>query len=90
MIDRAVPTLPDKLFKESTVCRSRGHHFLLDFRSAVVAISILPTAVLFSFAIMCRQDIDQTPYSLAGNAIAVLQVEWGETTCLGWALEMVS
>ena len=71
LIDRAVATLEQKLVEESIVVALVGIAFLLHFRSALVAIIILPVAVLISFAIMYRQGISSNIMSLGGIAIAI-------------------
>ena len=71
LIDRAVKTLEEKLIEESAVVAIVCILFLLHFRSALVAILILPTAVLASFLIMERQGISSNIMSLGGIAIAI-------------------
>lgn len=71
LIDRAVATLNQKLIEESIVVALVCIAFLLHFRSALVAIIILPVAVLISFAIMYRQGISSNIMSLGGIAIAI-------------------
>jgi len=71
LIDRAVATLEGKLVEESIVVALVCIAFLLHFRSALVAIIILPIAVLISFAIMYRQGISSNIMSLGGIAIAI-------------------
>jgi Cu(I)/Ag(I) efflux system membrane protein CusA/SilA len=71
LIDRAVATLDQKLIEESIVVALVCLVFLLHFRSALVAIIILPVAVLISFAIMYRQGISSNIMSLGGIAIAI-------------------
>jgi Cu(I)/Ag(I) efflux system membrane protein CusA/SilA len=71
LIDRAVATLEQKLVEESIVVALVCIAFLLHFRSALVAIIILPIAVLISFAIMYRQGISSNIMSLGGIAIAI-------------------
>ncbi len=71
LIDRAVATLNEKLVEESIVVALVCIAFLLHFRSALVAIIILPVAVLISFAIMYRQGISSNIMSLGGIAIAI-------------------
>ncbi|HSP44816.1 MAG TPA: efflux RND transporter permease subunit, partial [Chthoniobacterales bacterium] len=71
LIDRAVATLEQKLIEESIIVALVCVVFLLHFRSALVAIIILPIAVLISFAIMYRQGITSNIMSLGGIAIAV-------------------
>jgi Cu(I)/Ag(I) efflux system membrane protein CusA/SilA len=71
LIDRAVKTLEEKLIEESIVVALVCALFLMHFRSALVAIVILPIAVLASFLIMHRQGISSNIMSLGGIAIAV-------------------
>lgn len=71
LIDRAVKTLEEKLIEESIVVAVVCALFLMHFRSALVAIVILPLAVLISFLIMYRQGISSNIMSLGGIAIAV-------------------
>src|SRR3982751_1097190 len=71
LIDRAVATLEQKLVEESIVVALVCIVFLLHFRSALVAIIILPIAILISFAVMYRQDISSNIMSLGGIAIAI-------------------
>lgn len=71
LIDRAVKTLEEKLIEESIVVALVCLLFLLHFRSALVAIVILPVAVLASFLIMYGQGISSNIMSLGGIAIAI-------------------
>ena len=71
LIDRAVDTLRSKLIEESIVVALVCLLFLLHFRSAMVAIIILPVSVLASFAIMYRQGLSSNIMSLGGIAIAI-------------------
>src|SRR5436190_1246629 len=71
LIHRAVKTLEEKLLEESIVVALVCILFLLHFRSALVAILILPTAVLISFVVMQRQGISSNIMSLGGIAIAI-------------------
>jgi Cu(I)/Ag(I) efflux system membrane protein CusA/SilA len=71
LIDRAVRTLEEKLIEESIVVALVCLLFLLHFRSALVAILILPTAVLMSFLIMKGQGLSSNIMSLGGIAIAI-------------------
>jgi copper/silver efflux system protein len=71
LIDRAVKTLEEKLIEESIVVALVCIAFLLHFRSAFVAIVILPIAVLMSFIVMYGQGISSNIMSLGGIAIAV-------------------
>ncbi len=71
LIDRAVKTLEEKLLEESAVVALVCLLFLLHFRSALVAILILPIAVLMSFIVMRLQGISSNIMSLGGIAIAI-------------------
>ena len=71
LIDRAVKTLEEKLVEESIVVALVCLIFLLHFRSALVAITILPIAVLAAFVIMRAQGLSANIMSLGGIAIAI-------------------
>lgn len=71
LIDEAVHTLEIKLIEESIVVAVICILFLMHFRSALVAIIVLPVAVLASFAIMYAQGISSNIMSLGGIAIAI-------------------
>jgi len=71
LIDRAVKTLEEKLIEESIVVALVCLAFLLHLRSAMVAIIILPIAVLMSFIVMYSQGISSNIMSLGGIAIAI-------------------
>ena len=71
LIDRAVSTLEEKLIEESIVVALVCLAFLLHLRSALVAILILPVAVLISFLVMFGQGISSNIMSLGGIAIAI-------------------
>ncbi len=71
LIDRAVKTLEEKLIEESIVVALVCLAFLLHVRSALVAIIILPIAVLISFVVMFGQGLSSNIMSLGGIAIAV-------------------
>ncbi|HJY54352.1 MAG TPA: efflux RND transporter permease subunit [Candidatus Udaeobacter sp.] len=71
LIDRAVATLEQKLVEESIVVALVCIAFLLHFRSALVAIIVLPIAILISFVVMYRQGISSNIMSLGGIAIAI-------------------
>src|SRR4030095_7228386 len=64
-------TLEEKLIEESIVVALVCIAFLLHFRSALVAIIVLPIAVLASFLIMYRQGISSNIMSLGVIAIAI-------------------
>jgi len=71
LIDRAVATLEEKLVEESIVVALVCLAFLLHLRSALVAIIILPVAVLISCLVMFEQGISSNIMSLGGIAIAI-------------------
>lgn len=71
LIDRAVATLDEKLIEESIVVALVCLAFLLHLRSALVAIVILPVAVLAAFLVMFGQGISSNIMSLGGIAIAI-------------------
>jgi Cu(I)/Ag(I) efflux system membrane protein CusA/SilA len=71
LIDRAVKTLEEKLLEESLVVALVCLAFLLHLRSALVAIIILPIAVLIAFMVMFGQGISSNIMSLGGIAIAI-------------------
>jgi Cu(I)/Ag(I) efflux system membrane protein CusA/SilA len=71
LIDRAVRTLEEKLIEESIVVALVCLAFLLHLRSALVAIIILPVAVLISFLVMFGQGLSSNIMSLGGIAIAI-------------------
>jgi Cu(I)/Ag(I) efflux system membrane protein CusA/SilA len=71
LIDRAVKTLEKKLIEESIVVALVCILFLMHFRSALVAILILPIAVLMAFAVMYAQGLSANIMSLGGIAIAI-------------------
>ncbi len=71
LIDRAVKTLEEKLIEESVVVALVCLAFLLHLRSALVAILILPVAVLMAFLVMFGQGISANIMSLGGIAIAI-------------------
>jgi Cu(I)/Ag(I) efflux system membrane protein CusA/SilA len=71
LIDRAVGTLQDKLMEESLVVALVCAAFLLHLRSALVAVIILPVAVLMALLVMFGQGISSNLMSLGGIAIAI-------------------
>ncbi len=71
LIDRAVKTLEEKLIEESIVVALVCFLFLLHLRSALVAIIVLPVAVLISFLVMFGQGLSSNIMSLGGIAIAI-------------------
>lgn len=71
LINRSVETLRAKLIEESIVVALVCLLFLLHFRSALVAIIILPVAVLGAFIVMHGQGLSSNIMSLGGIAIAI-------------------
>jgi len=71
LIDRAVQTLAEKLVEESLVVALVCAAFLLHLRSALVAILVLPLAVLISLLVMFGQGLSSNIMSLGGIAIAI-------------------
>ena len=71
LINRAVKTLEDKLIEESIVVALVCLAFLMHLRSSLVAIMILPIAVLVSFLVMFGQGLSSNIMSLGGIAIAI-------------------
>jgi len=71
LINRAVKTLEEKLIEESIVVALVCLAFLLHLRSSLVAILVLPVAVLISFLVMFGQGISSNIMSLGGIAIAI-------------------
>jgi Cu(I)/Ag(I) efflux system membrane protein CusA/SilA len=71
LIQNAVKTLEEKLIEESVVVALVCVAFLMHLRSALVAILILPIAVLMSFLVMFSQGISSNIMSLGGIAIAI-------------------
>jgi len=71
LIGRAVKTLEEKLLEESIVVALVCLVFLMHLRSALVAIIILPLAVLASMLVMFGQGLSSNIMSLGGIAIAI-------------------
>ena len=71
LIQRAVKTLEEKLIEESVVVALVCVAFLLHLRSSLVAILILPMAVLIAFVVMFGQGLSSNIMSLGGIAIAI-------------------
>ncbi|HEX4342419.1 MAG TPA: efflux RND transporter permease subunit, partial [Verrucomicrobiae bacterium] len=71
LIGRAVKTLQEKLIEESIVVALVCLVFLMHLRSALVAIIILPLAVLGSMLVMYGQGLSSNIMSLGGIAIAI-------------------
>jgi len=71
LIEDAIVTLEDKLLEEMLVVSIVCIVFLLHFRSAFVAIFVLPVGVLSSFLIMRLMGLNANIMSLGGIAIAI-------------------
>ena len=71
LILRAIDTLDRTLIEESVIVALVCIVFLLHFRSALVAIIMLPVGVLMAFIAMHALGINSTIMSLGGIAIAV-------------------
>ncbi len=71
LIHRAVDTLKEKLIEESIIVSIVCIIFLLHFRSALVAIVMLPVGILISLIIMYQMGINANIMSLGGIAIAI-------------------
>jgi Cu(I)/Ag(I) efflux system membrane protein CusA/SilA len=71
LINRAVQTLEEKLLEEMIVVALVCVAFLMHLRSSLVAIIILPIAVLISFLVMFGQGLSSNIMSLGGIAIAI-------------------
>src|SRR5438552_3008132 len=71
LIHRAIAVLREKLLEESLIVSAVAILFLFHFRSALVAILILPVAVLLAFIPMTYLRITSNIMSLGGIAIAI-------------------
>ena len=71
LIHRAIAVLREKLVEESVIVSLVAIVFLFHLRSALVAILILPVAVLLSFIPMAYLNITSSIMSLGGIAIAI-------------------
>nr|NIP24882.1 efflux RND transporter permease subunit [Phycisphaerae bacterium]NIX28697.1 CusA/CzcA family heavy metal efflux RND transporter [Phycisphaerae bacterium] len=71
LIHRAIDTLSEKLIEESIIVSLVCLLFLFHFRSALVAILMLPIAILFSFVPMYYMGLTSNIMSLGGIAIAI-------------------
>ncbi len=71
LIHKAVDNLSDKLLEEGLIVALVIIGFLLHFRSSLVAIFTLPTAVLAALLVMKFQGINANIMSLGGIAIAI-------------------
>jgi Cu(I)/Ag(I) efflux system membrane protein CusA/SilA len=71
LIRRSVETLQNKLIEEAIIVSLVCMLFLFHFRSALVAIIMLPIAILLSFIVMHMQGINANIMSLGGIAVAI-------------------
>ena len=71
LIHRAIAVLREKLVEESIIVSLIAIVFLFHLRSALVAILILPVAVLLAFIPMAYLHITSNIMSLGGIAIAI-------------------
>jgi Cu(I)/Ag(I) efflux system membrane protein CusA/SilA len=71
LIERAIDNLREKLLQQGAIVALICFVFLVHFRSAVVAILLLPLGILFSFIVMFHQGINANIMSLGGIAIAI-------------------
>ncbi len=71
LIHRAIAVLREKLVEESIIVSLVAIVFLFHLRSALVAILILPVAVLLAFIPMVYLNITSSIMSLGGIAIAI-------------------
>jgi Cu(I)/Ag(I) efflux system membrane protein CusA/SilA len=71
LIHRAIAVLREKLVEESIIVSLVAVVFLFHLRSALVAIIILPVAVLLAFIPMAYLNITSSIMSLGGIAIAI-------------------
>ncbi|NNL87057.1 MAG: efflux RND transporter permease subunit, partial [Myxococcales bacterium] len=71
LIERAIENLKEKLLQQALIVALICFVFLVHFRSALVAILLLPLGILFSFIVMYHQGINANIMSLGGIAIAI-------------------
>ncbi|MDR4470474.1 MAG: CusA/CzcA family heavy metal efflux RND transporter [Nitrospira sp.] len=71
LIHRAIAVLREKLVEESVIVSLVAIIFLFHVRSALVAILVLPVAVLLAFIPMAYMKITSSIMSLGGIAIAI-------------------
>jgi Cu(I)/Ag(I) efflux system membrane protein CusA/SilA len=71
LIERSIATLREKLMEESLIVSIVCVVFLWHFRSALVAIIMLPTAILLSFIPFAAMHLTANIMSLGGIAIAI-------------------
>jgi Cu(I)/Ag(I) efflux system membrane protein CusA/SilA len=71
LIERAIETLKHTLLEESLIVAAVCVIFLLHFRSALVAIIMLPVGILMAFVAMRLLGLSSNIMSLGGIAIAI-------------------
>ncbi len=71
LIERSVKNLLEKILEECILVAIICALFLFNFRSALIIVIMLPTAVILSFIAMYYLKITQNIMSLAGIAIAI-------------------
>jgi len=71
LIHHAIKTLKEKLIEEIIIVSLVCIVFLMHFRSALVAILMMPVAILSSFIVMYLMGINANIMSLGGIAIAI-------------------
>ncbi len=71
LIKRSVATLRNKLIEEAIIVSLVCLLFLFHFQSGLVAIIMLPIAIILSFIVMNMQGINANIMSLGGIAIAI-------------------
>ncbi|MCE2392702.1 MAG: efflux RND transporter permease subunit [Proteobacteria bacterium] len=71
LIERAIDNLSTKLLQQVGVVALVCFVFLAHFRSALVAIGVLPLGILFAFILLYHQGINANIMSLGGIAIAI-------------------
>jgi len=71
LINASIDNLKEKLLEESLIVLLIIFLFLMHVRSALVAILVIPTAILASFVVMYYQGIQANIMSLGGIAIAI-------------------
>ncbi|MBI5887063.1 MAG: efflux RND transporter permease subunit [Deltaproteobacteria bacterium] len=71
LIHHAIKTLREKLIEEIIIVSLVCIVFLMHFRSALVAILMMPVAILSSFIVMYLMGINANIMSLGGIAIAI-------------------
>lgn len=80
LISGAVDTLQETLVQEGIIVALICLIFLFSFRSAFVAVAVIPVAVLMTFIPMFHMGMTINIMSLAGIAIAVGELEDASTT----------